>query len=241
MDVHSNALYNPYGAHELKAKYQRNYLVAEILTIVIVGVVTLTFRLVSDAKGIVDESDTERPPRIRPIINPPPIIERENPIGGSGQDVSSRLLGIPNPVPDDAIEEFDTVVVMGDYDPVVINRGDFDSDRDGDSFDSDRGIYYPSIDSFVPVESMPEMIYEVKPEYPRLAEIAGMEGVVWIAVLVSKDGKVVKAALARSSGNGSLDQAALAVAKRNRFKPGVQNGKPVAVWVTYQVEFVVED
>jgi len=105
----------------------------------------------------------------------------------------------------------------------------------------DPDDYLPAPDEFVPVEIYPEMIYQHQPDYPRLAKQAGITGTVWVKALVNEEGNVLKAIVAKSSGTVSLDEAAVEAAKKNKFKPGIQNGRPVKVWVTYPVEFTLED
>lgn len=97
--------------------------------------------------------------------------------------------------------------------------------------------YLPEPDEFVPVEVYPEMIRETKPQYPQEAVDNGWEGVVWVKVLVDKEGTVRRVELGKSSGYPCLDNAALEVAWQNLFKPGIHNGQPVAVWVSYKVLF----
>jgi len=98
----------------------------------------------------------------------------------------------------------------------------------------------PGIDDFVRVERPAEMVLRVAPSYPRIAEQAGIQGKVWIKVLVNKRGEVVDAVVFKSSGAKGLDMAALSVAWQNKFRPAVQNGEPVAVWVAYDVDFVLD-
>ena len=108
------------------------------------------------------------------------------------------------------------------------------------SFSEEDFEYIPAVDEFVAVEIPPEMIHQVAPVYPHWVQEAGMEGRVWVKALVCKDGTVRDAVVAKSSGFPSLDKAALQAAKYNRFKPGIQNGKPINLWVTYKVDFVLE-
>ena len=87
-----------------------------------------------------------------------------------------------------------------------------------------------------------EMIYEHKPDYPGLAQRAGLEGIVWIKALVDIDGYVKDALVMKSSGSkAGFDEAALAAAFKNRYRPAVYQNKPIPVWVTYRVEFVLEN
>ena len=104
----------------------------------------------------------------------------------------------------------------------------------GDSADDST---LPGIDEFVPVEVIAEMIHYEIPSYPSEAERMGIEGLVWIEALVGSDGKVIRAVVYKSSGHGGLDEAALRAAPKSIFKPAMQYGRPVAMWVTYKVEF----
>ncbi len=99
--------------------------------------------------------------------------------------------------------------------------------------------YLPAMDEFVPVEIIAEMIHYETPTYPRLAEQAGLTGLVWVKALVGSDGNVRDAVVYKSSGTPALDEAATAAAPKCKFKPAIQNGRPVAMWVTYKVEFIL--
>ena len=68
-----------------------------------------------------------------------------------------------------------------------------------------------------------------------------MTGLVWVKALVDKEGNVRQAMVLKSSGTQAFDDAAVAAAYKNKFKPGIQNGRPVAVWVSYKVEFKLND
>ena len=99
----------------------------------------------------------------------------------------------------------------------------------------------PSVNDFVPVEVYPEMINIQKPVYPEKAEEAGIEGIVWVRSLINKDGSVVESQIGKTSGSKLLDKSALEAAKDCKFKPALQNGNPVATWVTYKVDFNLND
>jgi TonB family protein len=116
---------------------------------------------------------------------------------------------------------------------VITNRPSVVSPS-GESSDS-----LPRWGEFVAVETMPEITKEVRAEYPRQAKSAGIEGTVWIAALIDKRGVVLNTIVTKSSGNLSLDEAALRAAKRCKYKPGIQNGEPVACWVKYPVMYVL--
>lgn len=97
-------------------------------------------------------------------------------------------------------------------------------------------------DSFIAVESMPEMLTQVSPVYPKAEKEKGIEAVIWIKALVGSSGNVLKAMTLKSEGVPEpFQRSALDAALQNRFKPAVAKGKPVAVWVTYSVNFVLSD
>ncbi|MGH7729653.1 MAG: energy transducer TonB, partial [Candidatus Eiseniibacteriota bacterium] len=87
------------------------------------------------------------------------------------------------------------------------------------------------------VEREPEAITEVKPEYPRIAQEAGVEGRVTVHVLVGKDGRVLDAVLAAKIQVPMLNEAALAAARRWVFTPGFANAHPVACWTAIPFHF----
>ncbi|MDH3892156.1 MAG: M56 family metallopeptidase [candidate division Zixibacteria bacterium] len=99
----------------------------------------------------------------------------------------------------------------------------------------------PGPDEFIEVDTYPEMTYQETPVYPVKAKKAGIEGEVWIKSLVSIKGTVLKAQLAKTSGQKSMDKSALKAAYQSKYKPAMQKGKPVAVWVTYKVAFALSD
>ena len=100
---------------------------------------------------------------------------------------------------------------------------------------------YPKPDEFVKVTVMPEMIKMIQPEYPVEAKNKMIGGTVYVKALVDKDGSVVKAQLAKTSGNQLLDTAAVNSAYECKYTPAEYDGQPVAVWVTYNVTFTPDD
>ncbi len=88
----------------------------------------------------------------------------------------------------------------------------------------------PGPNDFVPVEIIAEMTHYEVPQYPRLAEQAGLEGTVWIKGLIGSGGSVLDAIIYKSSGTPALDEAALQSAYRCEFNPAYLDGQPVCMW-----------
>jgi len=98
----------------------------------------------------------------------------------------------------------------------------------------------PSPDEFIAVDEMPEFITSVQPEYPKALADAHINGSVWIRALVAIDGTVAEARVVNPNQHEEFNTAALEAAYKGEFKPARKAGKPVPVWVTYQVQFRTE-
>ena len=69
-----------------------------------------------------------------------------------------------------------------------------------------------------------------KPEYPHSAMMAGQTGTVRVKFVIGTDGKLVSAAVMKSSGYKILDRAAIDGLSMCKFKPAMQEGNPVQSW-----------
>ena len=95
-----------------------------------------------------------------------------------------------------------------------------------------------STPEFIELDEMPTPINHPMPEYPEAARKAGIEGTVWVNILVGTDGmakevKVIK----MNGGSPEIKQSALDAAKKYTFKPGMKNKKAEKVWVAVPFRF----
>ena len=71
-----------------------------------------------------------------------------------------------------------------------------------------------------------------------MADLTQQSGSVWVQALIDKAGRVRDARILKPSGTQvGFEEAALAAAFEAVYKPAIQNGQPVAVWISYKVEF----
>jgi periplasmic protein TonB len=84
--------------------------------------------------------------------------------------------------------------------------------------------------------SMPSIIHKVEPEYSEEARKAKWQGTVTLNVIVDETGHARNIQVAQSLGLG-LDQKAMEAVEKWLFKPGMKDGKAVAVYATIQVTF----
>ncbi|MCP4706250.1 MAG: energy transducer TonB [candidate division Zixibacteria bacterium] len=243
----SNDISRPkYGAFELKVKYRRNMLLGTLFSSLLAIATTAGAFLFTQTDNVIIEID----PRVNPddgrvYWEEPPIRVPQNPKGGRGfkppqPDSRGPIVMVEDDEPID-----DNVIAASLFDPYYTgpigdDTGDIGSYIDIGDY-GNGGDGYPEPTKFVFCEKMAEMIYEFQPEYPRLAQKAGMGGVVWIKALIDVDGSVRDAIILKSSNsNAGFDEAALKAAYKCKYSPGIQNDRSVPVWVSYAVEFVLE-
>lgn len=97
----------------------------------------------------------------------------------------------------------------------------------------------PDINTFIQAEKMPEMIESVKPAYPEIAKRAGIEGKVFVKVLLGKKGNPKKAVVIKSE-NEIFNQAATDAALKSKFSPAMDKGNPIAVWIVLPYKFELD-
>lgn len=114
------------------------------------------------------------------------------------------------------------------------------SDSDDSLAEDTVSENFPGSDEFVALEVYPEMIEYGWPEYPREAKRAGLTGTVWVKGLIDFLGRVRQVMVGKTSGHRLLDNAAVISGYKCKFKPGYENGKPVACWATWRIDFMLE-
>jgi TonB family protein len=91
-----------------------------------------------------------------------------------------------------------------------------------------------------PGVTAPTVTFRQMPQYTKAAQDAGIEGTVWLAVLVNADGTVERVRVTESlDAKHGLDDAAAAAVAQWRFRPGRRNGEPVAVETGVHVTFTL--
>lgn len=86
----------------------------------------------------------------------------------------------------------------------------------------------------------PSPVYSPLPVYPPLARQAGIEGTCIIEAVIDTSGLVRGVKVFKSSGNTSLDEAALTVFRTYRFSPAYARDRAVAVWIRMPVAFIIQ-
>lgn len=81
------------------------------------------------------------------------------------------------------------------------------------------------------------LVRRVQPDYPRIAQVMRLSGIVRLRAIIGTDGSVQQ--LAVLSGNAILARAALLAVRQWRYEPTRLNGQPVEVETSITVTFIL--
>jgi len=84
--------------------------------------------------------------------------------------------------------------------------------------------------------SQPILITKIEPEYSEEARKAKWQGTVQLSIVIDENGHPRDPKVTKALGLG-LDQKAIEAVEKWLFKPGMKDGKPVAVYATIEVTF----
>ena len=119
----------------------------------------------------------------------------------------------------------------------AMQQGAGDQSAGGGSGSGDTVVEFVNCQTPPTVVSIPSL------RYPEMARIAGIEGRVFVRVLISEDGRAMKAnVVKRIPSDGTMfDQEAIRIAMETKYTPGIQNGRKVRVWMTIPVRFTLRE
>jgi len=231
-----------YGRNELKKAFQRNFTTGLIIS------AALHLSVIGSYYGIRYMASEDEIPTVAVRVlkysdlGPPPSIASAPPPPSVGVLASAKpSVGAPVPVPDAEVNPEQTIATQQELSstpsPALEQFGDEDVQISQDIFiDGDE----PGMDEFVPVEKPPQIVRRVMPKYPEMAMRAGLEGKVWVKILVDKEGKPRKAVVIKSTTE-IFNEPACEAAMQFLFTPAVMNNGPVKVWVSIPFTFILKD
>lgn len=238
--TYAHRQWSPIGAIELKTSYQKNMTIAAALIISAIAVSVGTVATVQALTPAVPAVPKDTIFVDITHILPPPVADKP-PIGIAPPtqlpkiDVSGII-----PMDDDSVLADFTLPSREDY--ARVDTSGMGAGGDGQTTilvgakGPDEVLLPPGV--FVPFDEDPMAISLPTPKYPEMARKAGIEGKVYVEVLIDTRGKVRDARIIRDSGvNAGFEEAALEAAWKGEWRPAMQNKQPVAVRVSYPVVF----
>ncbi|MGE3063598.1 MAG: TonB family protein [bacterium] len=85
-------------------------------------------------------------------------------------------------------------------------------------------------------EKAPQLAQRIDPDYPQMARQLGIEGTVFLEIIVEKDGTVSSVRVLKSV-HPLLDESATAAAYKLLFTPAMTRDLPIRCYVTYPITF----
>jgi periplasmic protein TonB len=252
-----------YGAYHLRKRYNRVLFRASLIAFLLFLSVTALPKMITwimptmpveadglaDEKIIITEVDFTKPEEKKPEVQE--LVQPKMP------EVRVVAFTIPNPTPDDEIQNEAIIAEIDDLDSAAIGLvnqdgapGEYDW-RDlptGECLDCLPDEVklpkseFPPVDSFMVVDKEPQAVNldELRDiiGYPPMAKEGGIEGKVTLRVLVDKHGNYVKHAILKDP-HPILTRAVTGKIHLLKTTPGIQAGKPVPVWVNLPFNFVL--
>ncbi len=167
---------------------------------------------------------------VRKYVPPPPPVERKR----IEQKKLTRKVPIPDPTPDEP-------------EPIREPEPEFQEPipPDAEVFIGVPEPPPPSGPVLAGVDgvSNPERIAEsyIKPVYPELARKARIETKLILQAVIHKDGSVGEIEVLQCKRPGlGFEEEAIDAVRQWRYKPALQNGKPVEVYFTIRVDFTLQ-
>ncbi|HAV93017.1 TPA: hypothetical protein DCW38_07565 [candidate division WOR-3 bacterium] len=85
-------------------------------------------------------------------------------------------------------------------------------------------------------EKAPQLTQKIDPDYPQMARQLGIEGTVFLEIIVEKDGTVSSVKVLKSV-HPLLDESAVVAAYKLKFTPAMTRDMPIRCYVTYPITF----
>lgn len=243
MDPMEWLLKNRYGSLELSRQIGPNLLRGLAGSVMLHGLVVVTFVVMALLNGGRPMEITPLPPPITivPInpFRPLPPIRRELAKPTPPNPAAKPIAAIEDPTIDPTAPLTPTPPgVPGDFDWPGTSAGEPPVDT-GPFVTGDPGEVIPEWGTYVLHEYEPEPLdINPQPAYPELARIGGVTGKVVALMYVDAHGNVAKWNIATvDPARLGFDDAVAEVIPKWKFAPALQQGKPVGVWISIPFTF----
>jgi protein TonB len=246
-----------YGAYELRKENPKTTNKALIIAVVAFVVVLASPTIYNVIMGFIPKADEKVKVTDVVLLPPPPIDQTKPPPPPPKEPPKPKVdqVRFPPPIvkPDNEVREKDppTDKQLEVADPgQKEQKGDPNQQIRIDEPVGNADVQAVTEDTgnqiFTAVEVEPEpaggiqKFYDFlgnKIKYPNAAKEAGTQGKVIMTFVVEKDGSLTDIKVLREPGNGLGDEATRVMKLAPKWKPGIQNGKPVRVQYTIPVNF----
>ncbi|MDB5129142.1 energy transducer TonB [Mucilaginibacter sp.] len=247
-----------YGAYELRKENPRNTNKALIIGVA-AFVLLISFKTIINAiEGFIPKAD-EKVKVTEVVLPPPPVNEQEKPPPPPPEPPKPKVdqVRFPPPVvkPDNEVQEKDPPTVKelevadpGQKDQKGDPNADIRIDEPVGNSDVKQVVEENPNQIFTAVEQAPGFpggdakfgaYLQKNIRYPAIARENNVQGRVVLTFVVERDGSLTDIKVLRSLGSGTDEEAVRVLKASPRWKPGIQNGRPVRVQYSIPVNFTL--
>jgi protein TonB len=257
IDVVFNDRNKAYGAYELRKENPKNTSKALVIGI-LVFVFLISFQTILNfVSGFIPKAQ-EKVKITNVVLQPPPPIDQKKPPPPPPEPPKPKVdqVKFPPPVvkPDNEVKEQPpTVKELEVADPGQKTvKGDPNADIKIDEPVGNSDVKQVTEEDpnkiFTAVEKNPEFQGGLEAfgrylskniHYPAVARENNVQGKVYLQFVVEKDGALTDIKVLRSLGSGTDEEAIRVLKNSPRWKPGIQNGRPVRVYYTVPISFTL--
>jgi protein TonB len=258
IDVVFSGRNKAYGAYELRKENPRNTNKALIIGVA-AFVLLISFKTIINAiEGFIPKAD-EKVKVTEVVLPPPPVNEQQKPPPPPPEPPKPKIdqVRFPPPVvkPDNEVQEKDPPTVKelevadpGQKDQKGDPNADIRIDEPVGNSDVKQVVEENPNQIFTAVEQAPNFpggdgafgkYLQKNMRYPAIARENNVQGRVVLTFVVERDGSLTDIKVLRSLGSGTDEEAVRVLKASPKWKPGIQNGRPVRVQYSIPVNFTL--
>jgi protein TonB len=259
IDVVFSSRNKAYGAYELRKDNSKNTNRALIIAIILFVFIISLPTIINKLKGLIPKADEKVKITDVVLLPPPPVDQTKKPPPPPPEPPKPKVdqVRFPPPVvkPDNEVKEKDPPTVKelqvadpGQKDQKGDPNADIRIDEPVGNSDIKQVVEEDPNKIFASVENLPEfpggqdkfIAYLSKTiRYPAVDRENGTQGRVILTFVVERDGSLTDIKVSRSLSPGTDAEAVRALKSSPKWKPGIQNGRPVRVQYSVPVSFAL--
>lgn len=259
IDVVFSSRNKAYGAYELRRDNSKNTSRALIIAIIVFVFVIALPTIINRIQGLIPKADQKVKITDVVLLPPPPVDQTKKPPPPPPEPPKPKVeqVRFPPPIvkPDNEVKEKDPPTIKdletkdpGQKDQKGDPNADIRIDEPVGNSDVKQVVEADPNQIFTSVEQVPEFpgglekfgAYLSKTiRYPAVARENGTQGRVICTFVVEKDGSLTDIKVTRGIGGGCDEEAVRVLKNSPRWKPGIQNGRPVRVQYSVPISFTL--
>ena len=259
IDVVFSSRNKAYGAYELRKDNSKNTNRALVIAILVFVFIISLPTIINKLKGLIPKADQKVKITDVVLLPPPPVDQTKKPPPPPPEPPKPKVdqIRFPPPVvkPDNEVKEKDPPTVKelavadpGQKDQKGDPNADIRIDEPVGNSDIKQVVEEDPNRIFASVEQVPEfpggnekfgLFLQKTIRYPAVARENGTQGKVIVTFVCERDGSLTDIKVTRGIGGGCDEEAVRALKQSPKWRPGIQNGRPVRVQYSVPVSFTL--